>query len=75
MTTAKLVEHRVIRQVLEGRCAHPAEAADGSGTHGWPQRLIAVLAVTVGLAVAASFLQELFWALLAAATAGALALD
>lgn len=71
MTTYRAEEVSAIRRVLERRTEPPGTQA----LQRWPDRLIQVLAVTAALVVAGSFLQELLWAALAAATACALAAD
>jgi hypothetical protein len=71
MTTSQAEEYSAIRRVLE-RGARPPR---GQAVPRWPGRLIQVIAVTAALVVAGSFLQELLWAALAAATACALAAD
>lgn len=64
MTGAKLIEYRITRQLLQRR----EEAGEQSGSSVWADRLIAILAVTAGLFILGSFLEELLWVLLAAAT-------
>lgn len=71
MTTYRAEEVSAIRRVLERRTQPPGARS----SQRWPDRLIQVLAVTAALVVAGSFLQELLWAALAAATACALAAD
>lgn len=64
MTAAKLIEYRIIRQLLQRR-------EDGNvqqGPNPWVDRLIAILAVTAGLFIVGSCLEELLWAVLAGAT-------
>jgi hypothetical protein len=64
MTTAQAIEYRITRQALQRR----SEKAPRVGFDTWPDRLIAVLAVTAGLLVLGSYLQELLWVSLAAGT-------
>jgi hypothetical protein len=64
MTGAKLIEYRITRQLLQRR----EEGGEQSGSSVWADRLIAILAVTVALLILGSFLEELLWVLLAAAT-------
>ena len=64
MTAAKLIEYRIARQLLRRR----EEGGEQQGSNVWADRLIAILAVTAGLFILGSFLEELLWVLLAAAT-------
>jgi len=64
MTTAKMIEHRITRQLLQRR----AEVSEPQASHFWVERLIAVLAVTAGLSVVGSYAEEVLWAGLAIAT-------
>ena len=64
MTAAKLIEYRITRQLMQRR----EEGGDQLDSGLWADRLIAILAVTAGLFILGSFLEELLWALLAAAT-------
>jgi len=64
MTAAKLIEYRITRQLLQRR----EEGGRQQGVNPWADRLIAILAVTAGLFVLGSYLEELLWAVLAAAT-------
>jgi hypothetical protein len=64
MTAAKLIEYRITRQLLQRR----EEDGEQSGSSVWADRLIAILAVTAALFILGSFLEELLWVLLAAAT-------
>jgi hypothetical protein len=64
MTTAKLIEYRIARQLLQRR----EQGGEQSASSVWVDRLIAILAVTTGLFILGSLLEELLWALLAAAT-------
>lgn len=71
MNTSQAEEYSAIRRVLERR----VEPSAGPAAQQWPGRLIQVIAATAALVVAGSFLQELLWVALAAATACALATD
>ena len=64
MTTAKLIEYRIIRQFLE----QPEAAIPQGRGRFWAERLIAVLALTAGLAVVGSYFEEVLWAGMAIAT-------
>ena len=64
ITTAKLVEHHIIRQLLKG----PQAVIPSRGGRFWAERLIAVLAATAGLAVVGSYFEEVVWAGMAIAT-------
>jgi hypothetical protein len=64
MTAAKLIEYRITRQLLQRR----EEGGEQSGSSVWADRLIAILAVTAALFILGSFLEELLWVLLPAAT-------
>jgi hypothetical protein len=64
MTAAKLVEYRITRQLLQRR----AEGGVQQGVNPWADRLIAILAVTAGLFILGSYVEELLWAVLAVAT-------
>jgi hypothetical protein len=64
MTAAKLIEYRITRQLLRRR----EEGGEQQGSNVWADRLIAILAVTAGLFILGSYLEELLWALLAATT-------
>jgi hypothetical protein len=64
MTAAKLIEYRITRQLLQRR----ETVCEQQVVNPWPDRLIAILAVTAGLVVLGSYLEELLWALLAGAT-------
>ncbi len=64
MSTARLIEHRIARQLLQRR-----EGVLPRGRQGlWVERFIAVLAATAVLSVVGSYFEELLWALLAIAT-------
>jgi hypothetical protein len=64
MTAAKLIEYSITRELLK----RSAGASPSRGSSLWADRLIGVLAVTTGLLIMGSFIEELLWALLAAAT-------
>jgi len=69
MTAAKLIEYRITRQLLRRREEGGERQGDlKQGYNLWADRLIAILAVTAGLCILGSYLEELLWALLAAAT-------
>lgn len=61
---ARVIEYR-ISQRLKQRFR---QAPEPYRAFTWSDRLIAVLSVTVGLIVVGSFLEELIWVVLAAAT-------
>lgn len=62
MTTARMMEHRITRDLLERRDTAPVA---GSGR--LVERFITVAAVTAGMLILGSYAQELLWALLAGA--------
>ena len=62
MTTARLIEHRITRDLLQRR---DCEATAGNGR--WVERLITTTAVTAGMLILGSYAPELLWAMLAAA--------
>jgi hypothetical protein len=62
MTTARFLEQRITRNLLRRR---EREQLQGSGAVA--ERLITLAAVTVGMLVLGSYLQELLWVLLAGA--------
>jgi hypothetical protein len=64
MTAAKHIEYRITRQLLRRR----EEGGEPSHGNPWADRLIAILAVTAGLFMLGSYLEELLWAALAGAT-------
>jgi hypothetical protein len=76
MTSAKLMEYRITRHLVQRRWQQ-AERADTGGlssampasVQSWADRLIAVLALTACLLVVGSYIEELLWVVLAAATA------
>jgi hypothetical protein len=63
MTATKLIEYRIIRQLLQRR----EEGDRPLAFNPWADRLIAILALTAGLFVLGSYLEELLWVVLAAA--------
>ena len=69
MTAAKLIEYNITRQLVLRR-EDNGEQQGGlkQCSNLWADRLIAILAVTAGLCILGSYLEELLWALLAAAT-------
>jgi hypothetical protein len=76
MTAAKQIEYaiarRLIRRGATRRLPHNAPADSQCvgqlSRQVWADRLIAVLAATVGLAVVGSFAEELLWVVVAVAT-------
>ncbi len=60
MSTARLIEHRITRDLLRRR-----DAAAGNGQ--LVERVITAAAVTTGMLLLGSYAQELLWALLAGA--------
>jgi len=69
MTAAKLIEYHITRQlVLRREDGGEQQGGLKHGSNLWADRLIAILAVTAGLCILGSYLEELLWALLAAAT-------
>ena len=62
MTNARAIEYRITRQLLQRQ---HAAGEEGSRYGSWVERAIRVAAVTAGLFVVGSYLQELLWALLA----------
>ena len=74
MAVATRIEMQIIRRLLLDRQAG-AEQPGAAGTrqlqdgpNRWTDRLIAILAVTAGLAIMGSYLEELLWAVVAGAT-------
>jgi len=63
MTTMKLIEYRIIRQLLQRREVGERQLAFNS----WAERLISVLALTAGLFALGSYFEELLWVVLAVA--------
>ena len=62
MSTARFIEHRITRDLLRRR-----ERASPGGSRQLAERLISVAAVTAGMLLLGSYLQELLWVLLAGA--------
>jgi len=63
MTTTKLIEYRIIRQLLQRREVGDRQLAFNC----WAERLISVLALTAGLFALGSYFEELLWVALAVA--------
>lgn len=63
MTNARIIEHRITRDLLQRRDRGPA-AVNGRGG---VERLITASAVTAGMLMLGSYAPELLWALLAGA--------
>ena len=63
-TAAKRIEYGITRKVLQRR----EGASDQESISPWADRLIAIGAVTVGLLIVGSYIEELLWAAGAAAT-------
>lgn len=61
---AKRIEYRITRELVQRR----EGAAEQERITPWADRLIAVGAVTVGLLILGSYVEELLWAAVAAAT-------
>lgn len=62
MSAVRMIEHRITRDLLRRR-----ELAGGARSGQLAERLITVAAVTAGMLLLGSYLQELLWALLAGA--------
>ena len=60
MTTARYIEHRITRNLIDRREREPARRHEQLA-----ERLITVSAVTAGMLLLGSYAQELLWALLA----------
>lgn len=63
-TAARRIEHRITRKLLQRQ----EGATEQERITPWADRLIAVGAVTVGLLILGSYVEELLWAAVAAAT-------
>ncbi len=63
-TAARRIEHRITRKLLQRQ----EGATEQESITPWADRLIAVGAVTVGLLILGSYVEELLWAAVAAAT-------
>lgn len=62
VTTAKFIEYQITRNILRRR------EQDSQAGSGWlADRLIMITAVTAGMLLLGSYLQELLWVVLAAA--------
>jgi hypothetical protein len=79
MTAVKHLEYQITRQLMRRReqgAVQQGAVQQGtiqqfncqSGSSKWADRLIAILALTTGLLVLGSFLEELLWAAVAATT-------
>lgn len=79
MAALRQMEHQITQQLLRRREADSANLADMHSYSGqrasvaadftpWADRLIGILAVTTGLLLVGSHLEELLWAALAATT-------
>jgi len=74
MTAVKHLEYQITRQLMRRReqlTVRQGSTQQGNrrwGTSKWADRLIAILALTTGLLVLGSFLEELLWAAVAATT-------
>jgi hypothetical protein len=64
MTAAKALEYHIIQQQLHRTRQHNVAPLGAR----WADRLIGVLATTVGLFLVGSFMEELLWVVLAGAT-------
>lgn len=62
MSTARFIEHRITQDLLRRR-----ERAAPGGIRTMAERLITAAAVTAGLLLLGSYLQELLWALVGGA--------
>ena len=71
MTVARRIENQITRQLLQRREEGDGQSypIDNPGANPLIDRLIAILAVTAGLLIVGSYLEELLWAILAATTA------
>lgn len=69
MTTAKALEYRIIRKLT---AALPTDRSEPSQGVRWADRVIAVTALTAGLFVLGTYLEELLWVVIAALTIFAL---
>ena len=64
MTAAKQIEYRITRRLLQRREA----VGEHRRANPWADRVIAILAVTAGLFILGSYLEELLWLVVASAT-------
>jgi len=62
MTTARLIEYRITRDLLQRRDRQPSFSSERL-----VERLITATAVTTGMLILGSYAPELLWALLAGA--------
>jgi len=62
MTTVRMIEHRITRDLLQRREREPASCSGRL-----VERLITAAAVTAGMLILGSYAPELLWALLAGA--------
>jgi hypothetical protein len=69
MTATQCIEHQITRQIVQrrGQVTVKQDAAR-TAINVWTERLIAVLAVTAGLLILGSYLEQLLWAVVAATT-------
>lgn len=63
-TAARRIEHRIARKLLQRR----EGGFEQERITPWADRLIAVASATVGLLILGSYVEELLWAAVAAAT-------
>jgi len=68
MSSAKALEHDIVRQALNRRTLHRRDRPGARLEPGGAERLIRVLAATAGLFLVGAVLGELLWAIIAAAT-------
>ena len=74
MTAVKHLEYQITRQLMRRREVGAVQQGAmrqqnrQASTYIWADRLIAVLALTTGLLVLGSYLEELLWAAMAATT-------
>ncbi len=74
MTAVKHLEYQITRQLMRRReqiAVRQGAIQQGNrrlGTSKWADRFIAIIALTTGLLVLGSFLEELLWAAVAATT-------
>jgi hypothetical protein len=71
MTADRIIEYRITRQLLRRREGAPGAVRTSPAEQGvqpWADRLIAILAVTTGLLLVGSYIEELLWVVVAATT-------
>ncbi len=70
MEAVKQVEHQITRRLLQRRESSGERQGVNPPTDitPWADRLIAILALTTGLLVVGSYMEELLWAAVAATT-------